>query len=183
MSPKAQAVADQKLAELEAHQRTSKIERAVAINVETGAVYYDQTGSTIVWDGIPVQGVDLSGSEGAALAREAGKNTVLEMHTHPGEGGDDSSFSDGDWMGFSWDHVQSSVVVAGRSIFSLTKTKAWDEVPWQKRTPAAIKRRWNEICDSLSGAAGDWTVDGVIRDTNVQLAKELRVAFTERARK
>jgi hypothetical protein len=151
--------------DLEAHHDSAagKNERLIVTDAKTGERILDQIGEH--------DRVDRTEN---FIGRD-----VIEMHNHP-DG--NAAFSDADWKTFSWSTCKESRVVADNSIYTLQKTSEWDARPWQEHTPAAVNKRWNEICDKLTEKPGAWEVDDVLRQTSEKLAKELGASFTVRAR-
>ena len=194
-NPVARAVAREKQAELEAHQSSEKDERAVIIDITTGRVLVDARGRDFPaepWDRAEWENIGWeSGSHGvdtvAAMVAagtwndrmDAGDKSILSMHTHP----DNAAFSDGDWAVFASSSEGEMRVIASDDIYRLRKTAQWDQIPWIKRTPRALKERYNAILDEATAFGSGWNVGpdpvkAAFTATNRRMAEEFGVEFT-----
>lgn len=112
-------------------------------------------------------------------------NSILHLHTHP----IDQSFSDGDWRVFARSTIDEMRVVSPNTEFSLRKTPAFNKMSWKKRTPAAMKEKWDQFEDEAfqqiikdtPDLQGDAFVDAVIHGTNERLAKHFKVDYSSRS--
>ncbi len=164
--------------ELGTFQRSAgQREMSAAIDLETGEVVFRNTAA---YEGEPLRvGVDDAVHISKMLDRQ-----ILHLHTHPQ--GDDSAFSDGDWKVFAWSHVREMRVVTEQHVYTLRKTPAFEKVPYAKRTPAELYKRWNTLSDELWASADTdspgWLPKFVGR-INETMANEYGVEFSSRRRK
>ena len=100
-------------------------------------------------------------------------NSILHMHTHPV----DHTFSDGDWRVFARSTIDEMRVITPSAEYRIKKTKAFNDLPWREKTPAAIEAAYNKIIDIVFGENPDATIDEMIEEATKRMSKSFGIEF------
>jgi len=138
---KVEAVIAKAMADLKAYQRSAdgKVERGIAIDVNTGAVLYDATGDAMRLDVSTGFGNDKKplGNAGLRRFKAAMPLSVLDIHTHTGIG----SMSERDWGRCRQDPQAGRLPCLSRGLLRLADIQTPGQRPG--RSPSdLVRRRW-----------------------------------------
>lgn len=107
--------------------------------------------------------------------------SIQHFHTHP----IDETFSDGDWKIFTRTPIADMQVVTADNVYRLEKTDAFNNLPWQKRTPAEIAKTYekilNEVFDTYTDKPGESiseSTHAMVQEATVRMAEHYKVKYT-----
>jgi len=175
---KVEAVIAKAMADLKAYQRSAdgKVERGIAIDVNTGAVLYDATGDAMRLDVSTGFGNDKKplGNAGLRRFKAAMPLSVLDIHTHTGIG----SMSERDWGAFVLPQIAEARLVTDDAVYVARKTAAFARLPEMVATEQAVKALYNHLYGKkMQGTPTEESVKSATIATSKEVALELRVVF------
>jgi len=177
---KVEAVIAKAMADLKAYQRSAdgnKVERGIAIDVNTGAVLYDATGDAMRLDVSTGFGNDKKplGEAGLRRFKAARPLSVLDIHTHTGIG----SMSERDWGAFVLPQIAEARVITDDAVYVARKTAAFARLPEMVTTGQAVKALYNHLYEKkMQGKPQtEESVKAATIATSKDVALELRVVF------
>jgi len=180
---KVEAVIAKAMADLKAYQRSAdgnKVERGIAIDVNTGAVLYDATGDAMRLDVSTGFGNDKKplGDAGLRRFKAAMPLSVLDIHTHTGIG----SMGERDWGAFVLPQIAEARLITDDAVYVARKTAAFARLPEMVTTWQAVTALYNHLYDKLARDSRTTLLDEEsVKAATIAASKgvalELRVVF------